>query len=342
MAALQRIRKLGNGSFGEVWLCHERALGVDRAVKFIPSANIVDATDFYAEARMMALFEHENIVRVYDAGDAPQGGVYISMEYLRNGSAVDEQDAVGLVPIRRARSLVAGALRGLEYLHSQDHIHCDVKPGNILVGDTGRAKLSDFGLVTQLSADGRAQLGIGYEFHLAPETWQTDEVSVASDIYAAGLTLFRLVDGDSSLPQLAGDALREAVVRGSFITDREFLPFVTRRLRNVVKKAIATDPDHRYSSAAEFRHALEQVPLEADWTWGQLPDGRTAWSGTSNAHRAEVTVQPVGPRVRVDVTSARHGSAFRRCVRHCQEVSRSKLPAHLRKVLSEFTETGHF
>lgn len=342
MAEYQHVQKLGSGSFGEVWLCHDAALAVPRAVKFIPAANVADPNDFYAEARLLEQLQHENVVRVCDAGPY-QGGVYIAMEYLRYGSAADERDTAGLVPIRRSRSLIAEALRGLEYLHLRDHIHCDIKPGNIMVGDAGRAKLADFGLVTQLSSDGRAQLGLGYEFHLAPETWELGELTTLTDVYAAGLTLFRLVNGDSALPQLRGNDLRDAVMAGTFIARDAFLPFVTRRMRTVIQKAIATDPSDRYQSAADFRHALEQVPILGDWTWTSNEAGEAVWHGESETHSAEVSVEIVSKR-EVTVTT-RHrplGGKWRRCVRHCGRIPRGKLTSHLRVALSEFTEAGHF
>ena len=86
MPDYDKLHRLGSGAFGEVWLVFDKALGVERAVKYVRPARVHDPTDFYHEPKTLMALRHENIVRVEDAGQEPDGTLYISMEYLRRGS----------------------------------------------------------------------------------------------------------------------------------------------------------------------------------------------------------------------------------------------------------------
>ena len=224
----------------------------------------------------------QNVVAVVDAGQT-QNGIYIAMEYLPNGSAADECGSNGFAPLRRARAMVADALRGLDYLHSRGFVNADIKPSNIMIGEGGRAKLADFGLVTQLSPSGKSRLGLAYRMHRAPESVKDGTVSVATDIYQAGITLYRLVNGDSFLKD--GPDVNDRIIDGTFPDRSAFQPFVPLRLRRIICRALEPDPDNRFASADEFRHALERVSVAGDWELGTT-NNTAVWGGASMTHDA--------------------------------------------------------
>jgi serine/threonine-protein kinase len=116
-----------------------------------------------------------------------------------------------------------------------------------------------------------------YVIHLAPEVSGISDYSVASDVFACGITLYRLVNGDSYLPRLAMDEVREGISLGRYPDRTSYREFVPRQLRRVINKAMSIDPSTRFSSAEALRHALEQVPMLVNWNEQTLPD-RVRWT----------------------------------------------------------------
>ena len=157
----------------------------------------------------------------------------------------------------------------LEYAHQQDYIHRDIKPGNILIGRRGEGKLSDFGLATQVPRGATAS-PYGYLTHVAPEMFRDGVANRLTDIYALGVTAYRLLNGDGFLPQLATtEELQDMILAGEYPDRSHYRPHVPMQLRKVVNRAMNTDPAKRYASASDFRHALEAVPISCDWGWKQ-------------------------------------------------------------------------
>ena len=272
MADYEKIKRLGAGTFGVVWLVKDRALGVNRALKIVNSNRISNPTNFYHEPQTLRQLKHPNIVAVEDAGITPAGNLYIAMEYIRRGSIEDIAKG-GIFPLRHAIEVIEDTCRGIEYAHNQQYIHRDIKPANILLTHQGRAKVSDFGLATRAHSDGTAS-AYGYIAHLAPEVLTSGTTSKRSDIYAMGVTLYRLVNGDAYLPDLRPeDDLETMIIEGKYPNRRHYRSFIPQRLRVIINKAMNTDSDSRYTSASELRQALEHVSIKCDWESEAVRDG---------------------------------------------------------------------
>lgn len=262
-----KIKRLGQGFFGEVWLAYSHPLGTEVALKIIRPNSIYNRSDFFKEAKTLHLLQHPNVVKVKDAGKFSDGSIYIAMEYLCKGSIHDKAQGMPL-PMSEVREIICDVLRGLEYAHvNKKVIHRDIKPANILYGEDSRAKLSDFGLATKLE-DRRfaSPTGIYYITHCAPEILQDKSPNILTDIYAVGVTLYRLINGDDYLPSYSTNVdLRRAILRGEYPPREKWRLYVPRDLRDVVKKALDVNPAERYQSASELRHAIEQVNIVCDW-----------------------------------------------------------------------------
>lgn len=304
------IESVGSGNFGEVWMARDMALGATRAVKLIPVELVHDPEDFFAEAARLDELAHDNIVQVYSAGPFDDDTIFIAMEFLARGSASREA-AGGFIAPRLAWRLSIDMCRGLAYLHRNGFVHRDLKPSNILITDSGRAKLSDFGLVAAVGVSGEASAA-GYLYHLAPELLEGAPSTIQSDVFAAGVTMYRMFNGDDLLPEYEDFHHLAEMIRAGAYPDRQlYQPFVPRRLRTVVNKAMAVDPGARYQSADQLRHAVEGVQILMDWE-SSVDDQRLVWSGVSDTHSIKVEVDSRGNYWVIETRRARLGKTLRK------------------------------
>ena len=281
-------RRLGSGHFGEVWLVMDTGLDCHRAVKCIPVDKVINSQNFFQEAQILKLAEHPNIVTVYEANYLTDGRIYVSMEYLPNGSL--EDDASGsYVPLSKAKRLMVHVLRGLSHAHSKGIVHRDIKPANVMIGQNGEGKLSDFGLAVKDIAtfDASALKHYNYILHLAPEVSSFSDFSIASDIYACGVTLYRLVNGDEFVSGIPIQDVRRLARKAEFPDRGKYREFVPSALRKVINRAISVNPNERFESAEVMRHALEKVPTAMDWNERKLNNG-FLWTGSTNRIQASV------------------------------------------------------
>lgn len=282
MASFEFIKRLGSGYFGEVWYVNDTGLDSKFALKLIPPDKVINPDNFYQEAQTLKAAEHDNIVKVFEAGEMDDGNVYVKMEFLKNGSLEDEASG-GYVALTRAKKLMVDMLRGLEHAHSKGIVHRDIKPANIMIGDTKEGKLSDFGLALPdlTKIDTSTLKKYQYWLHLAPEVNKLEDYTHLSDIYSCGMTLYRLVNGDIYIPTLPGIDLRKRIKAGNFPDRKNYREFIPISLKRVINKALTIDPEKRYQSAEAMRHALEQAPLFINWTEHLLPNG-TEWKTSHN------------------------------------------------------------
>lgn len=272
-------QRLGSGYFGEVWRAIETGLGHEVALKCIPPGKIVNQGNFFQEAQSLKATEHPNIVRVHDTGTLADGRIYVSMEFLKRGSVEDEAKGAPL-PMSRAKRLMVDVLRALSHAHNKQIVHRDIKPANILIGDAGEGKLSDFGLaLPDVTGLNMAQVKqYQYVLHLAPEVGRIKDYTPLSDVYACGVTLYRLVNGDNALPSLTPAQAHLLARRGDFPPRDGYRDFVPQALKRLINMAMHVDPSSRYQSAEQMRHALEQQPLCVDWEETHATD-RFMWTG---------------------------------------------------------------
>ena len=258
------IRGRGHGQFGTVYEARDRHLGSDWALKVIPAPDADQVVSSLKEARILDHCEHKHIVKIREADVARVGAsdsVIIACELCDRSV----QDLIESEPlsVRSASSMVCQALFGLEYLHNSGVLHCDLKPSNLLLKKSV-VKLSDFGLAIYLQHQNSPSHT--YRVHRPPDVLDGNGWTVACDIYAMGVTLYRLVNRITDLRSHAPPDLDEQIRRGRFPDRHGYAAHVPDRLKKICNKAMHPNPASRFPNAVALRQALEKIAWEVDWS----------------------------------------------------------------------------
>ncbi|WP_139458153.1 serine/threonine-protein kinase [Bathymodiolus thermophilus thioautotrophic gill symbiont] len=268
----QLIRKIGGGNFGEVWLADDVTISKEVAVKILDES-MVPVAENLKEAQIGHLLEHQNVVHVHYAdvvGILGVNVVIIAMDFHPHGSTVGMLNPSNFLSIIQSIKIMIDILRGLEYLHEKGLYHNDIKPSNILVGPRGEGILTDYGISCLAPNLQPAQAPNAYILHRAPETGVHNNISVQTDIYQVGLTLFRLVNGIGLIQELllahGQDKFEQLKAQEKIPKASNYQLFVPPSLKRIISKAIKADPNSRYQSSLEMRRALEQIAIYGYWS----------------------------------------------------------------------------
>ncbi len=217
LGAYRILRPLGRGGMGAVFLA-ERADGqFERrvAIKVLPwSARGEAMLDRFAEERrILAGLEHSGIAHLLDGGVAEDGSPYLVLEYVA-GLPIDRYCRDNRLGLRARLDLFLAVCDAVRYAHRNLVVHRDLKPGNILVSETGSVKLLDFGIAKLIDTEGDDGETRGLHFltpeYAAPEQLSGGAVTTATDVYALGVLLFRLLSGRVPL-QVSGEPIAGVV-----------------------------------------------------------------------------------------------------------------------------------
>src|SRR4029450_1822568 len=214
------IAPLGRGGMGVVWRAQDAVLGREVAVKevvFPPTMAEEERRPAQArvmrEARAAARLNHPSAVTLYDVVQ-DRGSTFIVMELVDAPTLADLVRADGPLPVERVAEIGAQIAGALEAAHQAGIVHRDVKPGNVMVGERGMAKLADFGIASlqgdpQLTSTG---LVIGSPAYMAPEQAKGEASGPPADFWALGATMFYAVEGEPPFDRGSSIATLAAVV----------------------------------------------------------------------------------------------------------------------------------
>jgi eukaryotic-like serine/threonine-protein kinase len=259
------IDLLGRGGMGLVYRAFDRQLNREVAIKTVTEGFSGDPEmlqRFYREAAKTGALHHPNIVIVYDLGEQ-DGFPYIVMEYLA-GDPLDR-----LIESRQSRPLafklkiVEQVCYALGYAHRNDVIHRDVKPANVIVQSDGIVKLLDFGIARQEKTDGhltRTGHVIGTIQYMAPERLKNEPFDGRSDIFSVGVMMFELLTGQ--LPFTGDYSIAQQVLADQHPPLDQFLPEYPPALDGILDRALAKNPNDRYSTADEMAAEISSLAHE--------------------------------------------------------------------------------
>jgi eukaryotic-like serine/threonine-protein kinase len=268
---LKRRTLIGQGYFGEVYE-GEDPLHKKVAVKTLKRPSYMTQHDWEAyqdklvnEAQSLLDAKHRNVVNVLHVVRSPSDhSVHVVLEFCGGGCLEDEHKR-GPISVLRLRKVITDVCSGLTCIHNHGMIHRDIKPGNIL-SSSSRWKIGDFGLVTADLAYGYASMQ-GYLDHLPPESHRDRITSVKSDIWALGMTIYRLLHGMDFYQRVYSCTdIPDRVLRGGFATKLPWLPHVPVDWRRFVRRAMHDDPSRRFETALQMSQAAGGLSTEPDWS----------------------------------------------------------------------------
>lgn len=308
---------LGSGAFGQVWSAVDRSTGRKVAIKFYNRRSVGDIEPLAREVqKLVVLSADRHVVQLLDIGweaDPP----YFVMEFLPRGSLEDLLRREKSLPVEQALEFFEEVATGLMHLHGKGILHCDLKPGNVLLDNDDKPRLADFGQ-SRLSDDATPSLGT--LFYMAPEQADLEATPDARwDVYALGALLYVMLTGkppyfDNTLTteiEASGDirsrlaTYRKALSKAGPSRRHRQVPGVDRMLAEVIERCIAIDPQRRYSSIQSVLLALRQ-------------------RRETIARRPLVLLGLVGPLLLFGVISAFGWTAYQRAVHDTDHAIRSK------------------
>jgi eukaryotic-like serine/threonine-protein kinase len=311
---------LGWGAMGRVYLAHHTDLDRRCALKVLSpkacEADVDYVERFLREGRTSAALVHPNIVTTHAIGES--GGYrFLEMEFVPGRSLQDLIETERRLAPPRAMALAVRIAEGLSAAHQKDIIHRDLKPDNVLVSVQAIPKIADFGLAKRVWwSDGDAgEFLVGTPYYMAPEIFNGEPATPASDVYALGVCLYVMLTGQVPYPCGAVEVLADRVRNEPVPDFREAGVDVPLEIAECVANLMAKTPSNRPQSATEALQLLTAVA-------GDVPDidmllaaafaaqENVAWTRTGEDFQIEVRL-PEGRRQIVYIEPSDHAIADR-------------------------------
>lgn len=280
-------QKIGVGGMADVYRGKDTLLGRPVAIKILHQ-NFGSDQDFVArfkrEAQAAGKLNHPNVVSMYDVG-FDQGFHYIIMEYV-SGCTLKEyiQHHGDQVTVQEAVKITVAIAEGLEHAHMMGIVHCDVKPHNILITDSGRVKVTDFGIARAINSATTMMYTnsvMGSAHYISPEQASGKSINVSTDIYSLGVVLYELLTGEVPFRGETPVSVALQHVKDRVMAPRIKNPMIPPQLEQVVLIALEKEPGKRFGSISEMIQALRMSlgyrggtsarPMQHDFATQVLP-----------------------------------------------------------------------
>ena len=284
------------GANSYVYLARDKQLNSDFIVKIVPKTSFTNEDEYFHESRVIYENKHPSVVEIqYAAYD--DDNVFFFMPYYERGSInsiINERFLTNREIIKYSLDF----LSGVHYIHTNKLLHTDIKPTNILINNNGKAVITDFGLSKYVNMYGVALTNKMYHTHYTPEVINNrGVVTVKTDIYQSGLTLYRMCNGNDLFKQQADklfsckeDIIEKAILEEKFPDRNLFLPHIPNKMRKIIKKALSTDNNKGYNSIIEMINDISNVEENLDWTY-ELKDNREIWKIKNSGQNIEDRIE---------------------------------------------------
>ena len=239
------LDRVGAGAYASVYRARHEVMDVERAIKMLRPRAAGQRDQLLREARVAARLRHPNVVGVLDCGVAPDGTPYIVMEYVAGRSLADRLRD-GVPPPAETLHVAERVAAALDHAHALAIVHRDVKPANVLLGDDGTVRLTDFGIAQAgVEPDGcEPWAGLGTPAYMAPEQRLGHRAGAHTDVYALAVVVYEMLTGRTPRPD------RERTAAASSVN-----PYVPAAVDAVLATGLARRPDRRPASAGRLASA---------------------------------------------------------------------------------------
>lgn len=277
---LEKLREIGGeeGKNSQVWLVNDVQLNEELILKGVLKSDfkIAEIDEYYMETRIINECKSPHVVPVKYAG-MDETYVYMTLPYCKNGSLNTVCEGKNLT-LKQLVTYALEFLNGLLFLHTKEVLHLDIKPTNILIDNSGKAILTDFGLSKYLNEDGVAYQNKIYGSHVVPEMYSTRDRTVSIDIYNVGLTLYRMFNGEEQFKKQFFDItnefkededffaqLKPHILEGKFPDRKYYLPHIPKKIRGIIEKALKVNPTERYSNVLQILNDFSRISDFLEW-----------------------------------------------------------------------------
>ncbi|KAK8787194.1 hypothetical protein V5799_023031 [Amblyomma americanum] len=254
--------ELGRGKFGTVYRCEEKKTGRVFAAKFILTQRAEDRADVEREVEIMRSLQHPRLLQLYDAFDDSKKQMILILEMIEGGELFERVIDDDFVLTEKACAIfVRQICEGVDYMHSKNILHLDMKPENVLCTTrTGnRIKLIDFGLARFYEPEKKLQVLFGTPEFVAPEVVNFDKVSYQTDMWSVGVICYVLLSGLS--PFMGNSELETManVTRAEYDFDDESFDAISEEAKDFIAKLLLKDKDDRMTAAQCLNHPWLRV-----------------------------------------------------------------------------------
>jgi len=257
-----RLKPLGEGQYGQVWLCRDKITGSERAVKLIAKqGSAKQQAEFRHEVETVKSLDHPNIMKIYEFFEDEQN-FYLVMELYSGGELFDEIMKRTYFSEVDAVHVMEQCLSGICYLHSVGVVHRDLKPENLLLSSDradASIKIVDFGMAT-MGATKITQARVGTAYYIAPEVIDPEKFGGGSydekcDVWSLGVILYILITGT---PPFWGDEdddiLNKIVSQNKFVIEPMYEKTLSKEVQDLLKKMLVWEPTKRFTASECLAH----------------------------------------------------------------------------------------
>jgi serine/threonine-protein kinase len=257
------IEKVGEGAMGQVYLAEDINLRRLVALKFLPhdlTRNEEAKQRFLQEARSASTLDHPHICNIHEIEETHDGRIFICMAYYE-GETLKDKIAARPLDVEAALEIAIQICDGLSRAHEAGIVHRDIKPGNIMITDRGRAKILDFGLA-KLAGDAqltRTGMTVGTALYMSPEQAQGRKVDQRSDVWSTGVVLYEMLTGSRPFRGANSTAVIYSILHDKPAPITKIKRDLPQELENIVERCLRKDASERYQTAAELRDGLKRA-----------------------------------------------------------------------------------
>ncbi len=262
------IEKLGEGGMGEIYRAEDLTLKREVALKFLPKEFCRDPNakkHLVSEARSASSLDHNNICVIHEISETDDGQLFIIMNYYK-GETLQKKLLEEQLSIKNILKYIIQIAKGLEKAHSKEIVHCDIKPGNILITNDGIAKIVDFGIAKvcyqeKLISPDRTTGTIAY---MSPEQISNSNIDQRTDIWSLGVILYEMLTNQIPFQDSYDQAVMYSIINEEPKTITAINSDIPIELEQIVNKMLKKNPDDRFQQVSDLLQDLKSYKRNKD------------------------------------------------------------------------------